>query len=185
MTKNNWAEFYSKQISKEDYDFTQTAHKDYLDAIRSSSKSGIIIDAGVGLGSTIIGISRNKRILGIDNDPHVLKLAQELNIRENGNVIFLEADIFDESMYKFLNIDVICSQGVLEHLSDEQMVSLLKLQKKHAKKLVHSVPSIKWGRQDYGNERLMTPEEWAFILRDLNPSIVTYWDDLMLMISIE
>jgi len=54
---------------------------------------------------------------------------------------------------------------LLEHFDDTKIISLLKQQLEYAGQyVVFSVPSVKYGGQDMGDERLMTVAQWERIL---------------------
>jgi len=101
----------------------------------------------------------------VDNDKQVLERATLLNKTMNGNAKFIYCDAFGLSN-SFLTgeFDVVFSQGFFEHFNDVQIRQLLDEQLKMAKTVMFSVPSKYYGYLDFGNERLLTVEEWKNIL---------------------
>jgi hypothetical protein len=54
----------------------------------------------------------------------------------------------------------IFSHGVLEHFKDEQIKYIIRRQKQEAQRVIHYVPTNKYVKQSFGDERLMSAKEW-------------------------
>lgn len=103
-------------------------------------------------------------VTSIDNDPKVLELAEDLCKTLNGKVVFKRADAFKLEFPKQY-FDVAFHQWLFEHFSDGGIKNLLDEQLKVAKVVVFSVPNNFYPRRDFGDERLLTKEEWEDMLR--------------------
>ena len=79
---------------------------------------------------------------------------------------FVEGDIFALDQLG-REVDVVFSQGVLEHFGDEEIREIVRQSLAVAPRFVFSVPSKFYGVQDFGNERLMEASDWARILDGL------------------
>lgn len=55
------------------------------------------------------------------------------------------------------------SHGVLEHFNDVEIRDIIKLQREQYETLIHYVPSYLYRTPSFGDERLMTPENWQEI----------------------
>ena len=99
----------------------------------------------------------------IDADPRMLRLAQA-NMSEVTKCFELkEADI-TKPIY-LPEVDLIHSHGVLEHFSDEQIRTIIRNQLALTPHLVHYVPGAKYEHPSFGDERLLTPEQWSKICK--------------------
>jgi hypothetical protein len=96
----------------------------------------------------------------VDNDPGVLAVARESARRWRVQPTFVEADIFHLDALGRA-VDVVFSQGVLEHFQDDEIRELTRQSLAIAPRFVFSVPSKWYGHRDFGNERLFTAERWA------------------------
>jgi len=70
--------------------------------------------------------------------------------------------------------DLVFSHGVLEHFSDEEIVTLLNIQLKISKNLIFSVPSNYLSDKDryFGNERFMSMKKWKEIINNTQGKII-------------
>jgi trans-aconitate methyltransferase len=57
-------------------------------------------------------------------------------------------------------VGCIFSHGVLEHFSDEDILKILNRQKNSADTVVYYVPTNKYSKGSFGDERLLAPERW-------------------------
>jgi len=102
----------------------------------------------------------NNTCLDVDSD--ILHIANR-NIDSHhvsslrSSVCYKKADIRD----KVGHFDIIHSHGVLEHLPDDVIQEAIKSQLSQANTLIHYVPSNKYGFKSFGDERLLSKEEWV------------------------
>ena len=73
------------------------------------------------------------------------------------------------------SFDVCFSQGFLEHFSDDDIRKLLREQLRVSRKVLFSVPSFWYPRQDFGDERLMKKEDWLRILSEFKLEKASYY----------
>jgi SAM-dependent methyltransferase len=121
--------------------------------------------SGPGVMSAFLAMA-GVRAIAVDNDPEVLKVARESAARWPVQPEFVEADIFHLDQLD-RTVDVVFSQGVLEHFGDDEIHEIVRQSLAIAPRLVFSVPSKFYGVQDFGNERLMLASDWERILSGL------------------
>lgn len=180
-----WGEFYNKDtLTKNNVQDSVNSHKELFWTILGYQPRKII-ETGCGTGEMSawlswpnkqiegksIGKDTIKSVVALDNDRRVIKIA-ETNIKTvDGKVKLVEADCwtYDEPA------DLIFSQGLLEHFSDDQLRALIDHQLEQAPVLVHSVPNSNYTKLDFGNERLMSREQWLEIFKGYDLVIYDYW----------
>jgi hypothetical protein len=99
----------------------------------------------------------------------------------NGRAKFVYCDAFKLSE-KFMKneFDVVYSQGFFEHFSDKKINTLIKEQLIIGKTVIFSVPSNFYPKKDFGNERLLSINEWKEILKDFKVDFIMYYGTLFL-----
>ncbi len=83
-----------------------------------------------------------------------------------GRARYAVADAFhlDERGERY---SIAVSQGLMEHFEDDQIGRLIEQQLKVCDRVSFSVPNAAYGKQDFGNERLLTVHEWRRLLKGL------------------
>lgn len=99
----------------------------------------------------------------LDICPKMLGLAR-VNFGAVSDHVAQLGDALDLGMSEDLkSTDVFHSHGVLEHFRDGQINVIINEQKRMASsgaQLIHYVPSAKYETPSFGDERLMTPDQW-------------------------
>jgi trans-aconitate methyltransferase len=99
----------------------------------------------------------------LDADGDMLHLAER---SISSNIKYTKGDIREfRTTQKF---DVIHSHGVLEHLSDDDIKKTINNQLKMSNKLIHYVPSHKYEVKSFGDERLLTVDQWKKLHKPTN-----------------
>lgn len=128
----------------------------------------------IGTGSGVLGalLAQNGfSVTAIDNDAKMLKMAKSCANILAADLECIVADAFMlGNQYAENNFDCVVSYGLMEHFSDEDIVKLIKLQKRLAKRVVFCVPSaniaLRYQQKGNGTERYMHMSEWTKLLRD-------------------
>lgn len=159
-----WGSFYSSGADLETFFTTLAYHAPMMRRILQAQPRTALEG---GCGSAVM--ASFLRLVGIqtvavDNDTEVLEAARQGAANWPVQPEFVLHDIFDLTTLG-RNVDVVFSQGVLEHFSDEQIGELCQQALAVAPQFVFSVPSKHYGHRDFGNERLMTAEQWRRILQ--------------------
>lgn len=171
-SESNWGEYYRDGATLEQFVATLAHHAPLLDAV-FASQPATALEAGCGPATmasflTMAGVPT----VAVDNDPSVLEVARRAAARWPTAPEFVEHDIFKlDALGR--NVDLVFSQGVLEHFEDEQIRELTRQSLAIAPRFVFSVPSKWYGHKDFGNERLFTAERWAELLEGLGTVEVT------------
>lgn len=183
---NEWGKFYEKaHITKDHMTLSANAHKELFwvlggfypkKVIESgcgpATMSAFISKGDMEIEGTVINKSKIEQVIALDNDSGVLEVAKQ-NIKELGgsNVTLLNADAFTSTE----QADVVFAQGMLEHWSNEKMRELVANQLRQAPVVIHSVPNNSYKRQDFGNERLLTDEQYYKVFEDFDVTVYRYW----------
>lgn len=167
-----WTSFYKEGATLGTF-FGTLAHHEPLMSALLVDQPGTALEAGSGpaIMSSFLQMAGIQTI-AVDNDPGVLEVARESASRWPVQPEFVEHDIFDLGSLG-RTVDVVFSQGVLEHFDDTQIRKATTEALAIAPKFVFSVPSKWYGHKDYGNERLMLAPEWEAILSGLGKVTAT------------
>jgi SAM-dependent methyltransferase len=103
-------------------EWTFDSHRRLADEIRSGPHESIL-DLGCGR-APLLEQLQPRQYTGLDLHPPDLEYA-ERHFGRSGYE-FLEADILEEPLERWRDVDVVTSSGVFHHLSDEQAVRLLE-----------------------------------------------------------
>jgi SAM-dependent methyltransferase len=159
-----WDAFYAEELSLTGAIANLSGHTDFLEAIEASSPSRLL-EVGVGTGtmSWFFG-ARGIETVGLDSDEQIVARARS-RAGGVGSVTYQVGDAFElSSLFPRDHFDVAFSQGLFEHFEDEEIRELARQQLSVARRVLLSVPSDQYPRFDFGNERLMSPDRWAYIL---------------------
>jgi len=169
-----WEQYYKERsLSLERYINNIWDHKPLLIEVASSGRN--ILEVATGTGNLSIFLSHlGYNVVSIDNNDGVLKMARYNNANFKGGVTFKKADAFslpfgDDSF------DICFSQGFFEHFADDDITKLLREQLRVSRKVLFSVPSFWYPRQDFGNERLVRKEDWLRILSEFKLEKASYY----------
>ncbi len=190
----DWAEFYSKEITKEDMEGNINHHRYFIDLIfdwankRSDHHTLKLLEIGLGTATMSIYLSkRSFEVVGLDLDPLIVAKAIETNNKLGGHAKFIAMDAFDlPKFFKENTFDIAFSQGTMEHFDNDALKKILEAQLAVAKHVIFSVPSVNWPREDFGNERKMTVEEWEKLLKDFRLMVnhISYYQEGDLHIAV-
>jgi glycosyltransferase involved in cell wall biosynthesis/ubiquinone/menaquinone biosynthesis C-methylase UbiE len=176
--EREWGEFYEKSIlTKDSIQSSGGAHKELFDIIKSFSPKKVI-ESGCGPATMSIFLSwpehNIQEVIAVDNDANVLKQVEK-NIKDFGgkNIKAVNADAFTYSE----TADVVFSQGVLEHFDNDELKRIIDNQLKQAPIVIHSVPNNDYKKIDFGNERLLTDEQYLNIFAGYDITIYRYWKE--------
>lgn len=163
---DKWAQFYSNRLNKRYLDHITKKYGHFIDVIKTTvtdTQAQHIAEFGCGIGTIsklLINDNVGLKHYLIDNSREMLNLTHQ-------NLTNLEFEMYLHNILKpfeFVDkLDLIHSHGVLEHFEDEQIRTIIKHQKEIAKTLIHYVPSYKYEKPSFGDERLLTIDKWAEI----------------------
>jgi len=178
-----WAKFHEKALPYEQA-INQEPFRTLIDTIlsfvREHDLTGIF-ETGFGTGYVLKKLSGDLgysygMIGGIDASEILVERARDLCLEVEAGAYIGQGDIFDDRLYRPQH-DLIYHQGLLEHLPDNKIKELLRLQAANSFAVIFSVPSKFYGKQDFGDERLLTLQEWKKILAPFEIYQLRYYDD--------
>jgi len=160
-----WDEFYDNEISWGIYLDKVADHKYYLEKI-IELKPKKVLEVGCGPGTrsvflTYLGID----VVAVDNDQGILDSVAEYNKKFKGNVDVKYADAFNLP-FKNREFDVVYNAGFLEHFDHDEKKKLVKEFTRVAKYYIFMVPNKAYRLRPYGNEDLMTKDQWEEVLKE-------------------
>lgn len=144
-----------------------------------------VLEVGAGTGSHSIFFSYfGSQAVSVDLSRPLIERCVDHNACLHGNANFAAMDAFNLAVPAGA-FDAVFSQGFFEHFSDDEIARLLAEQTRVARYVVISVPNRSYGVQDFGNERLLSREEWealfarlgyrVLVSRDYAPKRVRFW----------
>lgn len=160
-----WTEFYKGRLLSLEYQqYCQDKYWPFIHEIMRRMKPGDrVVEVGCGLATmTRILVDATERARSgfrcFDLSPEMVKYAR-INLHEGFPV-----DVGDARLPTNSKPDIVHSHGMLEHLSDEDIRSVIQSHRDDgARAAVHYVPGIKYAKPSFGDERLMTMELWSDI----------------------
>lgn len=176
-----WEEFYKPRMNESYQAYFRQRYSPFLKCIVSYVKGpSLLMEVGCGTGNVTAelhrAIPRNENFYTVhDRCPKMLRLAKK-NIKY-GPTFFYKNDIVERitcPIYFGGVPKIVHGHGVLEHLTDDQIRSTLAKQLKLGKVVIHYVPSNKYETPSFGDERLMSAEEWQ---RICNPTKIIPFND--------
>lgn len=184
--RSEWYNYYKNRQNDRYRKHIETKYADFIDYIINSipnkGKEPIHLhEAGCGAGNVSLAVYKKLRkdamnfhITMSDKCKDMLELAHE-------NLEVSYKAVLDVTYDKLPEADVVFSHGVLEHFDDETIVKIISNQLFTADKVIHYVPSNKYEKPSFGDERLLTVEQWQEIC---NPtSIIEFNDGLDLILT--
>lgn len=184
--KKSWGDFYNKDtLTKNNVQDSVNSHKELFWTILGY-KPKKVIETGCGTGEMVGWLSWKdkliegkklmedtiEKVIAVDIEKKVIQIAKQNLEAIDGKVDLVQADAWTYEE----KADLIFSQGLLEHFSDDELRKLIDHQLTQAPVLIHSVPNSNYGKRDFGNERLLTNDEWYKIFQGYNLHIYNYWD---------
>jgi len=159
-----WYNFYVARMNDAYYDHVFRKYLQFINQIAMRCLPGdIVVEAGCGTANITRALKElrpESKYIVVDNDDKMLGLAAS-NLREWPSIAARQLDIRYDEMPK---ADIVHGHGVLEHFDDETIRQIIGLQiSSGARFVAHYVPSAKYKKPSFGDERLMTPELWKEI----------------------
>lgn len=180
IRNSQWSVFYANRVNNSSY-FEHFSKKymfllkELKNKIESDNAITTVIEIGCGMANTtkwlIQNLNRNVSYVLIDVDPDMIRLAKK-NLRGYGvDITYQCKSIFEfEHMGYSSDEAIVHSHGVLEHFYDNAVIrhlikSCLSGNDNLTLWQVHYVPGSGYGTPSFGDERLMTAEEWTNIVQ--------------------
>jgi SAM-dependent methyltransferase len=163
---SRWSEFYRNRLSEGYRDHFQRKYLPFVEFIEGLEEQDPIriLEEACGMGTlTRVLLDRGNvqaEFSASDLCPEMLAMAsQNLLLPQVEAVMLFWSDMLDARN----KADVIISHGSLEHFEDSCIRRIIASQKNRARHVVHYVPSHKYNKPSFGDERLMSPEDWREI----------------------
>lgn len=179
--RHSWASDYRKQIQESgsvfDYCTQKVKQKEILlDIIQNKlTLGGSVLEAGCGSGIlTTFLATQGYKATGVDNNEEVVTLARECAQKLRSKAIFRCGDIFQLS-YPSKSFNVVFSNGVLEHFSDDDILSILREESRISEYIVFSIPTNYFSENErtHGDERFLHPKKWRELIAMTENEIVS------------
>lgn len=167
--ERTWADYYKTACGdRQLLEGNILEHAPFIQEIAKFLRRGDkILDIGTGTG--VIGwplAQAGIKVVAIDNDPEILKMAQVNAALVGADIEYQWADAFNLP-FSDMEFTVSFSLGLLEHFSDEDIGKLVAEHQRVAKAVVVGMP-LKGNRSPaFGNERYLTMEEWEALLKPM------------------
>lgn len=152
---SKWSEYYRDRVGDSYATYCRKRYDLFIELL-AIDKLASIREEGCGIGtiSRILLQEGCRELSMFDLDPEQLELAKENTM----NII--PAYVGDILAYHS-KVDLIFSHGVLEHFEDDKIDIILQRQKCTSNKVIHYVPTDRYERASFGDERLLSTEYWV------------------------
>ena len=126
-----------------------------------------VLEIGAGTGVMAFPLAQaGVKVISIDNDPEVLKMALINAAVLGADIAFQEADAF-HLPFKDREFKVAFSEGLIEHYEDDDIGRLVAEHQRVADVVLVSVPLKGSKNVAFGNERWLTMGEWEVLLKPM------------------
>lgn len=177
--RSEWYKFYQDRMNMHYRQHIEIRYADFINAIINQmpdlgKKPVHLHEAGCGAANISRALYKKLRAQKVnfhismsDKCVDMLELAHE-NFAEGYKACI---DMLKDTLPP---AEVIFSHGVLEHFTNEEIVKIVSKQLQSSKKVIHYVPSDKYNKPSFGDERLMSAEQWQKIC---NPTSIIEFND--------
>lgn len=167
-----WKDFYKNRVNSSYQNYFDKRYELFIKMIITLSNSNMIMELGCGIGSISKAVQKYGQLsYGFDISYDMVELANE-NLNDNR---FYVDNIFET---EFPNNVLKVSHGVLEHFSDEQIISITE----RCQKSIHYVPLDKYINPSFGDERLLPYEHWLDLVKPKAYQLFNDNHDLMFIL---
>lgn len=174
MATGDWGAYYEGADSVDHFLTNLYHHRAFVTRLLELRPASSL-EAGCGTaGMSVFLQMAGVHATACDIDEEVLALATRTAAAWNAPVQVVERDLFalSQSPERY---DVVFSQGVLEHFDDERIRAAAREALAVAPVFAFSVPTKYYGHRDFGDERLMTDDQWREILAPVGAAEVSYY----------
>lgn len=178
---NKWYELYKIDIEEfnkpDDYiEYKLKYKKKFIKKVIEYAKDKKVIEMGCGTGLMAGYLQKQGlNVTALDLCKKVLEYAHD--IAAQSSIIspckYEQGDILNLK-YKKNSFDVACSNGVLEHFNDEDIITTLKQEMNISKYVIFGIPSTYFNMNEkmLGNERSLTLKEWNNLIEQAGGEVV-------------
>lgn len=175
-----WAEIYAREIEMaggyEEYLRIKVQEKKPLlqRIVRYTRPHGRILEAGCGTGVLSSYLSNcGFRAIAIDIDEEMLEIARRISENCSCRPTFERRNLFALD-YPPDFFDVVFSHGVLEHFSDEDIITILNTELYISQTVIISIPSNYFREEDrmFGDERFLSCARWERLISQTPSRII-------------
>lgn len=186
---SRWVDMYQSRVGMTYPQYFKQKYAAYINAVLEAlPTNGHAIEVGCGIGTATKVLAQLRPSTShclVDNDVGMLTLAKQnlayLSASPKTHLSFFCQDIRHEGRDLHLSSPhVIHGHGVLEHFSDRDIIKTISWQRQAANRVVHYVPSHLYRTPSFGDERLMSPNQWREICSP--DSIIEFNDGLDLVL---
>lgn len=160
---SGWTEFLDSQFFNL-FDRSLILRELITQIRRAARPSAIILEVGCGSGLTSVLLAgMGYRVTAVDANAKLVEKVKRFTATFP-NLVSVQADMF-RTEFNDKDFDIAFSQGVLEHYSDNDIVRALVEQRRIAQTVIIDVPNGRGKIGDYGDERLIFPEQWRKLIQ--------------------
>lgn len=179
--QRSWYDFYKDRDPERYLRYAQRRYEPFIAVIQAFIKPGsLVMEVGCGMGTISRALYLNgapaKQFILVDRDPAMVGMAA-WNTRyfEESRIRLFDCDAFALLTDTRIGpVDLIHGHGFLEHFSDKEIEQLIYVQKHIARCVIHYVPGEKYATPSFGDERLMSIDEWKKIAK---PDVAVPFND--------
>jgi hypothetical protein len=157
-----WSSFYRTRQNPRYHAHVASRYAPLFHEVAQRS-SGLVVEAGAGAGFSACALRPYlpplTPLLLLERDADMIPLTQE-NAARLPETAVVQADVLTVPLPQ---ASVTFAHGVLEHFEDAVIRRMVARQRRVSNWVIHYVPSAKYAAPSFGDERLLTPEQWKAI----------------------
>lgn len=169
-----WPAFYRSRMNARYHTHVATRYAPLFHEVARRSGHGLVVEAGAGAGFSATALRTHlppiTPLLLLEREADMIPLAQE-NAARLPETAVVQADVL---LAPLPLADVTFAHGVLEHFSDTVIRRMVARQRRVSRWVIHYVPSAKYAAPSFGDERLLTAEQWQVVA---SPSSIIPFND--------
>lgn len=175
--KDRYVEHYRLRVKSSYQDYFEQRYLPFLNECRKHLR---IKEEGIGIGSVSKALRKNDiNCYGTDISVDMIKLCME----NNPGLFCWQEDMLKRTIPDlFVGTTAIATHGVLEHLTDTQIATVLeRYNNSEVSRSIHYVPTDKYKEPSIGDERLLSWKYWVETFKPIRFVLFNDQHDLMLV----
>lgn len=160
-----WGEYYEERQTLPAIHAHLSSMEPFIERCVRHFPGKRVLEIGPGTGLTSVYFQQmGYEVTGLDLDERIVAQCDRLNALFGAECRFMHGDMFDMP-FPADAFDACLHQGLMEHFDEADIVRALEMQLRVAKRVIFTVPTVRWRGGTRGDERMWKGKYWFQILR--------------------